>query len=333
LEDEMEIIRKTVKEARIAAARAHANIAIFPLWTTPPGERPYLILDEALHSESVRITEVSQQGRVPDLCVVNDSDRPVLLLDGEELRGAKQNRVLNLTILAPAGKTIVVPVSCVEQGRWAHRSDAFTSSEQVLYARMRSENAAFVTGFLRKTGEPRSDQSAVWASIEDKMGRLGTRSATSAMNDIYRASRAGIEKFVEALLPEPGQTGAVFALNGRVAGVEMFDHPDVFVRMFPKLVRSWALDAIESPPCEVPVPPTEAAHAFLEIVAEAEMQSFPATGQGIDVRLSAARVTGGGIVDGGRLVHLNAFSRGADTAPEAPRESWVVRASRRFRGR
>jgi hypothetical protein len=86
----------------------------------------------------VRVTEVSREGSVPDLCLVNDADRPVLLLDGEELRGAKQNRVLNLTILAPARKTIVVPVSCVEQGRWAHRSAAFSSSDHVLYARSRA---------------------------------------------------------------------------------------------------------------------------------------------------------------------------------------------------
>jgi hypothetical protein len=67
-----------------------------------------MTLDEALSSGRVRVTEVSREGSVPDLCLVNDADRPVLLLDGEELRGAKQNRVLNLTILAPARKTIVV---------------------------------------------------------------------------------------------------------------------------------------------------------------------------------------------------------------------------------
>ena len=66
----------------------------------------------------MRVSEVSQHGSVSDLCVVNDSDRTVLLLDGEDLRGAKQNRVLNLTILVPAGKTVIVLVSCVEQGRF-----------------------------------------------------------------------------------------------------------------------------------------------------------------------------------------------------------------------
>ena len=339
----MEIVRKTLKEARLGAPRTHANLAVFPLWTAAPADRPYMTLDEALSSGRVRVTEVSQQGSVPELCLVNDSDRPVLLLDGEELRGAKQNRVLNLTILASAGKTIVVPVSCVERGRWAHKSAAFSSSDHILYSRLRSEKAAVITGSLARVGRAGSDQGAVWASIEEKMARMGTSSRTSAMEDIYVARRAGIDKFVTALRPEPEQTGAVFALNARVTGLELFDHPDALSKSFPKLVRSWALDAIEDAPDEVPAPPTEAARAFLEIVADAEMQSFASVGQGTDVRLSGAQVTGGALVDGGRVVHLNAFRRAAEhdgrggqaERPEgehqAPRESWIVRASRRFK--
>lgn len=345
METEMELVRKTLKEARLGAPRAHANLAVFPLFTAAPADRPYMTLDEALDSRKVRVTEVSQHGSVPDLCLVNGADRPVLLLDGEELRGAKQNRILNLTILAPAGKTIVVPVSCVEQGRWAHRSAAFSSSDHILYARSRAAKAGVVTGSLAQRGQARSDQGAVWSSIDEKMARLGTPSPTRAMEDIYVARRMGLDAFVAALRPEPQQTGAVFCLNGRVAGLELFDHPDALAKMFPKLVRSWALDAIEDAPDDLPAPPAQAARAFLDLVAEAEMQSFAAVGQGIDVRLNAAQLTGGAVVDGGRVVHLNAFRRAAEHdghggpgarpagEPPAPRESWIVRASRRFRRR
>lgn len=341
----MEIVRKTLKEARLGAPRAHANLAVFPLFTAAAADRPYMTLDEALSSGKARVTEVSQHGSVPDLCVVNDSDRPVLLLDGEELRGAKQNRILNLTILAPAGKTLIVPVSCVEQGRWAQQSAVFSSSDHILYARSRAANAAVITGSLSMRGQARSDQGAVWASINEKMARLGTPSPTHAMEDIYVARRKGLDAFVAALRPEPEQTGAVFSLNGRVTGVELFDHPHAFAKMFPKLVRSWALDAIEDSQENIAAPPTQAARAFLDLVAEAEMQTFDALGQGTDVRLSAAQVAGGAVVEAGRVVHLNAFRRaaeqdgrgGPDGRPPAdrpaPPESWIVRASRRLRRR
>lgn len=44
---------------------------------------------------------------------------PAFLLDGEELVGAKQNRILNLSILVPGQTSLEIPVSCVEQSRWS----------------------------------------------------------------------------------------------------------------------------------------------------------------------------------------------------------------------
>jgi len=57
---------------------------------------------------------------VPELKVISQSDRPILLLDGEELVGAKQNRVLNTTILLREKAETNIQVSCVEQGRWSY---------------------------------------------------------------------------------------------------------------------------------------------------------------------------------------------------------------------
>ena len=74
---------------------------------------------------AVEITEVSEGGSVPELQVVNETGRHVLLFDGEELKGAKQNRILNSTILVEAGSRLTVPVSCTESGRWSYQSDEF----------------------------------------------------------------------------------------------------------------------------------------------------------------------------------------------------------------
>lgn len=341
----MEIVRTTLKDLRLGAAITHANLAVVPLWTATGSDRRYATLDEALHAGTARVTEVSEAGSVPELRFVNEGDRPVLLLDGEELRGAKQNRVLNLTIIAPAGKTIVVPVSCVERGRWDPGAAAVRGADYVLYAALRSEKAASVSASLARDGRARSDQRGVWASIDGKLARLAEPSDTSAMADAFEARRRGLDAFVGALGPLPGQTGALFALNESVRGLELFDQPSVLATMLPKLVRSWALDAIETPSGDLPAPPEEEAQAFLDMVAEAEMRPYPAVGQGTDVRLESARLTGGAIVDAGRVVHLNAFRLAeAGAGPHRrvggpagerprPRESWIDRVSARLKRR
>jgi hypothetical protein len=77
----------------------------------------YLVLDDSLAGGWTVVTEVSEQGRVPELKVVNRGPKPTLIIDGEELLGAKQNRIVNLTILVAAKSELTIPVSCVEAGR------------------------------------------------------------------------------------------------------------------------------------------------------------------------------------------------------------------------
>ena len=104
-------------------------------------------LTDSLNSGSAEITEVSDDGNVPKILFKNNGDRPILLIDGEELKGCKQNRVLNLSVLAPEKRDIEIPVSCVEQGRWRHSSRNFQTSDNfefadVKVAKMRSVSAA-----------------------------------------------------------------------------------------------------------------------------------------------------------------------------------------------
>ncbi|MBT8446990.1 MAG: hypothetical protein KJO38_07570, partial [Gammaproteobacteria bacterium] len=96
---------------------------MFPLLSEQNSPLDYLLLGDAVENGWARVQEVSDSGNVPELRVENKADRPVLIMDGEQLIGAKQNRVANLTLLLPAGKTTVIPVSCVEQGRWRSVSD------------------------------------------------------------------------------------------------------------------------------------------------------------------------------------------------------------------
>lgn len=108
------------------------NMGVIPLLTSINGSPKYLTLKEALEKKLLKVKEVDEGGSVPELRVINKAKVSVLLLDGEELVGAKQNRVVNTTILLKKESETVIPVSCTEQGRWSYVSEEFADSGTVL---------------------------------------------------------------------------------------------------------------------------------------------------------------------------------------------------------
>src|SRR6266446_4168869 len=98
----MPSVQETLESIRIDRPSTFRNLTLFPVigrnGTTPD----YVTLDEALAQKTARVTEVSEGGSVPELRFANDAESSVFLLYGEELIGAKQNRVLNVSILVPA---------------------------------------------------------------------------------------------------------------------------------------------------------------------------------------------------------------------------------------
>src|SRR5262245_776963 len=115
-------------------------------------------LEEAIANGTIQVTEVSAEGHVPELRVKNSGDKAVLILDGEELVGAKQNRIVNLTILVAPRSEIVIPVSCVEAGRWGYSRSGFAAAERVLNPDIRYRKAAAVTKNLKERRMRQSDQ-------------------------------------------------------------------------------------------------------------------------------------------------------------------------------
>jgi hypothetical protein len=304
----MTTIAQALTALELGPPASFRNLSVFPLLNRSGDAPDYLTLDEALAAGRLRVTEIDAGGSVPELKLTNEGDRPVLLLDGEELVGAKQNRVLNLTILAPAGRTIVIPVSCVEAGRWRYSGAAvFDASPHLMYSRARGHKAAQVSLHMAQAGSPRSDQSAVWNEIACRAADLDADSPTQAMREIYKRHETTIEDYVEAFPYTDDQIGGLFAIDGRVVGLELLDWSETMHKLWPKLVRSYALDVIGSPDVPRQPPTSQSAQDFVEEVAAAETRATQAVGLGQDVRLSGRGLAGGALVHNGRLVHLSAF--------------------------
>ena len=286
------------------------NLGLLALSTAGAREADYLTLGEALERHSARIVETSEGGHVPELKFVNEGERPVLLLDGEELLGAKQNRVINLTILAPAHQTCVIPVSCVEAGRWHHVSRDFVDAPRAQFAEGRAEKMRHVTSSLKADGSRSSNQQEVWSRIAEKSARLGTASDTSAMSAMYDASHVALDEFVAAFTPVERQVGAVFFVNGRAAGLELFDATRTWRTLAPKLIRSYALDALDQEEGSVQSDAVADAKALIERLMSSQTSVFAAVGEGTDVRFEGAGALGAALVASEKAIHVSAFSVG-----------------------
>jgi hypothetical protein len=280
-------------------------LSVYPLLRSSADAPFYDTLSDAVRAGTLHITEVSAAGSVPELRVVNDGKRPVLIIDGEELVGAKQNRIVNLTVLVPEGTTIPLPVTCVEAGRWRHVSDEFAPAERAHFASGRRSKLGHVSASML-SGSRESDQSAVWSEIAEKSERLRARSSTAAAAAMYDQLRGALDRMIGSIAPLDQQVGAIFVIRGMIAGLDVFDHPRTWAQTMPKLMRSYGLDALDNgvggDGFATPDP-----RRFLDAISRATCTAYPAVGAGRDLRFEGNGIIGAALETKDGVVHAVAF--------------------------
>jgi hypothetical protein len=279
----------------------HRGIVVAPLYPRRDPVAHYLTLDEAL-AGGLLIREVDEAGTVPELVVENPLDKRVLLYDGEELIGAKQNRILNVSVLVEAKANLRIPVSCVEQGRWSHASPSFAPGSHVSHAHLRRRKAEAQAAQPLARGIAQGD---VWDEVRGIALRMSVHSPTGASSDLYRARERDLRSLEDAFPVRPGQSGAVLAL-GRDLCLDYISRPDGFARLWPKLRTGYLLDALERMDAQ-PTSPIEI-EGFLNRVDSSLVARQPSAGLGEDVRLRGSRVVGSGLEFANEFIQLSAFT-------------------------
>jgi len=290
------IITGFIKEIKVGAEQSHNNMTLYCLLAARESDVDFLTLDEALDEGALTITEMDEAGTVPELRVTNKSDRKILMLDGEELVGAKQNRVLNVTVLIAAQSETVIPVSCVEQGRWSYRSRKFGSARRAMSADLKKKKARSVRENLRTAGSFASAQGMVWHEIDAKFARMAAApSPPGALSDLYESHEDLTKGYLKAFHPVDNQIGMVVFIDGEMAGVELLDKFETFRKNHSKLTQSYVMDALEGVPLKVEgksKPSKRKATKILESAAKATVEKRNSVALGQDVRLEADDLMG-----------------------------------------
>ncbi len=288
------------------------NMVVIPLFSSIDHTLQYLTLNEALERRLLVITEISKSGSVPELKVVNKAEIPVLLLDGEELAGAKQNRVLNTTILLKEQSETMIPVSCTEQGRWSYASAEFFDSGNIMNRELRSRKVSSVKRSLESSRSYRGDQGAVWEGIACFANMAEVRSATGAMSDIYQSREDDLRACLDAFRYIPHQKGILVLVNGRVAGFDVISLESAYEITHLKLVKSYAMDALLAKSNRHDEPSIDKARSFIEEAAQCDEKRFKSVGHGWDHRFEGKRVVGSSLVYEDKVIHLAFFRTGLD---------------------
>lgn len=293
-------------------------LGVCPLYLSTGSRVRYLTYEEALEKGTVTVSEVSENGSVPELLLENTGKEKVLVMDGEQLVGAKQNRILNTTVLIAANSKVVIPVSCVEQGRWHFTGERhMRDSIAPLYANARASKSRQVTGNLQSQRVHRSDQGAIWGDISCRLESEGISAPTHAMNDHYTSRMRELKAFQENFslgkfnMGEKGtMVGAVFTLSGKILGMDAFDKSATLKKQWAKLINSYAIEAVrEGDGGAVDI---DSVRAFLGNAAASDMQVFEPPGLGDDVRITDEKVVGSSLVFGSHVIHIYAFNTGED---------------------
>jgi len=257
---------------KVLPAIKHGNLTVFPVVAAKSHDtQGFLTLDEGLRSGEVVVTEsgiarpmirrrhpipISPGGaQVNQLVLINNSQRPLLLLAGEIVTGGKQDRVIGKDrIVPPESDPVDLSVFCVETGRWTGASMNFKSLD-----------AAMAQPTVRAKAMGAKNQQQVWDEVgksKDAMAMIVPAPAAEPVRSTTSYARVmandEVKKQVDSVaepiqhnyqslirqLRDQNAVGVVVAVNGQIVWADLFASTNLLEKYWPKLVRSYAAEAV-----------------------------------------------------------------------------------------
>ncbi len=236
----------TIPDVRVGEPVRCGALAVVPLYHEPflfPDRTlDYLLSDEAQEAGMCAVWEVSPEGKVGEVLVENSGDQPVFFVEGEELVGAKQNRIMRASVFVAAGSRVVVPVYCTERGRWDGTAASLRTGSHAPPSLRRLLKGGSGTGFSR-WGD---GQAAVWRLIAARHRAAGTPSPKGNMSDALKSHPEVLTQLRQDLQYAEGASGIAVVMRGRIVGIDVFDKPDSLQKLWDRLViMGLTLDTVD----------------------------------------------------------------------------------------
>ena len=284
-------------------SQKYENVEAIPIKSDFFGKKDFLTLKKGYEMNLVKIKEL-EHSTVNTVSCKNDSVTPLILIDGDEITGAMQNRIINDTLLIPAQSTLNIPVSCTEHGRWHTRGEGEAS--RTFKPSLYSANHSTRSRKSRASYEERDYQGEVWDSISEIESRSNFKSMTSALNDSYENLKDKQNDYLKKFNIEDGQNGVIFIVNGELKGLELFYNHSIYKQYHEKLCRSYIIEAIVEKKSVENIDRLELMK-LLEKISDSEFKSKKSIGLGDNLKFSNDFGSGSGLVWEDELIHMTFF--------------------------
>jgi hypothetical protein len=292
---------------RVDAPQVLDTLEIHPLLFAGEFGAPYLLLHEALAAKALEVVE-THRGNVNSVTARNVGDRAVLILEGESIAGAKQNRVITVDVLIAAGAELNVFVGCVEQGRWDRGAQPFGGVEMAVEPQLR--RAARIGSSA--AGAP--NQRRLWGAVAAKLESSGTDSPSRDYYVHMRRFKERVAEVAKTLTRSADQVGILATEGGRLVGFDVLGHPGNWGKVADRLSHSYVLGSMHG---EAELDGVQATHSgaeWLAKIARAKIMPAPTEGLGTRFALEDGSIIGGGLWHEGRPAHVSAFGIGRKPA-------------------
>lgn len=296
---EIKIDEKTINFEHLEI-QEHNNLTIIPLKSNDSNKTDILSLKKGLDMGLVIVKECEPES-VGEVMVTNNAITPLLLMDGEEIIGAKQNRIINKSTIIPPKTTMKISVSCTEKGRWEYKNDfkeEFSCSEYIANSNTRRAKA--------NTNEVRHHQNVVWNSIDELECQRDYHSKTSAMNDNYKNLNYKQEEYLTKFPLLTKQTGLIAIIDNEVKGIEIFNSPEIYSEYHEKIIKSYVIDSFDGKNSKNTINIKEV-EEILNSISESVFMKENNVGLGESIKFSNNYGSGSALIYDDEVVHMPYF--------------------------
>jgi hypothetical protein len=265
-------------------------------------------INELLETKEIEISEVSTSGNVNSIIVDNMSKFYLFLMDGDILRGAKQNRILNTTVLVAPEKKLEIPVSCVERGRWSNRSFRFDKSDHTVSPDFRAIKSSLVNDNFKKNKKHYADQAHIWAKIENDLYHKKLQSETRDYESIYLNDKKLFKN--QFPLSQDANGIAVFYGNS-LLNADIFGNESLYQKYFDRILdaASVYLDkTIKFSPSDEQIA-VDNFYKDMYFAEESIVDSGNGVGEGIEKRFENKNTCGFELTYNNCLIHYTLFNK------------------------